>query len=103
MAAYCPICQHEKRAEIDRELFAACYIPSTTPQDDAARTHSSDTIREIANKYHVKVEDLQVHALMHSSMVTLEGEEVGKSITQEVSRREADMLYNTAQEYWVTL
>jgi hypothetical protein len=87
----CSICNHPQRQAIEEMLLVSNYGNETM------------TIPEIANKFKVSVQDLQVHALMHTPLVQLEGSEVGDSIASTVKKREANLLSAMADEYYVTL
>lgn len=87
----CSICDHPRRAEIEKCLLLNDY-------GNAGRSLS-----DIAKEFKVSVQDLQVHAFMHTSMEQLERAEVGESIASSVKKREANLLSAVADEYYVTL
>ena len=89
----CKICEHAQRADIEAALFASDYGTGT----------ESISLQDIAKQYKVSVQDLQVHALMHTPMTQLEDAAVGASISASVKKREADLLAQAAQEYFNTL
>jgi len=86
----CSICEHASRKAIEEHLLTFNY------------GNEGMTLKNIAEKFSVPVSDLQVHALMHSSIVALEGSE-GASLVQDIKKREAGVLSQVIDEYWVTL
>lgn len=90
----CSICSHENRAAIEEALMVSNYGNETF------------TLKDIAEKYELDVQDLQVHALMHTPLIKFESSDVENtftSIASEVKKREANILSDVADEYWITL
>lgn len=87
----CVICEHPKRKEIEEFLLFSNF------------GNDKMTLADIAQKFSVKLEDLQVHALMHTPLSRLEDERIGVSIAAELKKSEAAQLNALAEEYWVTL
>lgn len=87
----CVICNHPERRAIEEHLLVSNYGTE------------SMSMSEIAEKFDVSVQDLQVHALMHTPIVQLEDDTVGDSIAGAVKKREANLLSAMADEYYVTL
>ena len=85
----CSICEHSSRRSIEEHLLTFNY------------GNEGMTLSEIAKKFQVSITDLQVHALMHSKAAALESE--GASLVQDIKKREANLLNDTAEEYWATL
>lgn len=88
----CSICNHPKRAEIEKACllrnFGDCEV----------------TLRDIAQEFAVDLKDLQVHVLMHipleeSATETVKGTQ---SIAGKIKMREADILRNVMEESYVT-
>lgn len=87
----CVICSHPERKAIEEYLIASDYGSNNM------------SMKEIADKFKVNVQDLQVHALMHTPIAQLEGDAVGDSIAANVKKREANLLSSMADEYYITL
>lgn len=87
----CAICNHPDRKAIEEYLLTSNYGTGDI------------TMADIAKKFNVNIQDLQVHALMHTPITQLEGDNVGASIAAEVKKREASLLSAMADEYYVTL
>ena len=89
---HCAICDHEKRADIERE----CLL----------RTFSDEqvTLADIAKKYGVDTKELQVHVLMHIPLDESNTETVqaSESIAGRIKMREADILRQVMEESFVT-
>lgn len=90
--ATCNICNHPKRAEIER----ACLLR------DFGDTEV--TLRDIAEEYKVDLKDLQVHVLMHIPMeeANADANAVGQSIAGEIKKREAEILRQVMEDSYVT-
>lgn len=88
----CSICNHPKRAEIEKACllrnFGDCEV----------------TLRDIASEFAVDLKDLQVHVLMHIPLEesTSESLEFTQSIAGKIKMREADILRNVMEESYVT-
>ncbi len=91
---YCPVCQHNKRAEIEHHLLTYNF------GDEG--TSGALTLEEIARKYSLKVVDLQVHTLMHSSLAQEEQGSKG-SLVADIKKSEANLLSQAAEDYFMTL
>lgn len=88
----CKICNHKKRAEIERACLLRNYGDTEV------------TLRDIAREYGVDLKELQVHVLMH---IPLEESARAKkddtvSIASEIKRREADILRSMMEDTYVT-
>ena len=84
----CAICNHPDRYLIEKALA------------------KSDTIdlSEIAKNFDVNENDLKVHILMHTSLISSTDEQIEKeSIARSIKKKEADMLTSVANEYLTTL
>ena len=88
----CSICNHPKRAEIEK----ACLLR------DFGDTEV--TLRDIANEYDVDLKDLQVHVLMHMPLEESNVESIEKcdSIVNQIKMREAEILRNVMEDSYVT-
>lgn len=88
----CSICNHPKRAEIER----ACLLR------DFGDTEV--TLRDIAREYKVDLKDLQVHVLMHLPLeeANAQNANTAESIAGEIRRREADILRQVMEDSYVT-
>lgn len=84
----CSICSHPQRAQIENVILNA---PST------------ETLEQLAEEYSIDVQDLQVHALMHSSIGVNNTTEVQDSIARRSKLQEMDLLLTAANDYMVTL
>lgn len=88
----CSICNHPKRAEIEKACllrnFGDCEV----------------TLRDIAQEFDVDLKDLQVHVLMHIPLEEKNDEsmETTQSIAGKIKMREADILRNVMEESYVT-
>lgn len=88
----CSICNHPKRAEIEKACllrnFGDCEV----------------TLRDIAKEFDLDLKDLQVHVLMHIPLEESAGESVEstQSIAGKIKMREADILRNVMEESYVT-
>lgn len=89
---HCEICNHAKRAEIEK----ACLL----------RTFGDNqiSIADIAKEYGVDAKELQVHALMHIPLEEGNEETVQatQSIAGKIKMREADILRQVMEEQFVT-
>ena len=84
----CAVCTHDKRVEIDTALL------KMTPESGTL------TLERIAEAYDVTIEDLQEHALFHTSFNC---EPDGDSIVRQIKMREADMLSSMAVDQLTTM
>lgn len=84
----CAVCDHAKRVDIETALF------KMTPESGTL------TLEKIAEAYDVTIEDLQEHALFHTSFNC---EPNGDSIVRQIKKREADMLAAVAMEQLATM
>ena len=88
----CPVCVHEKRAEIENAIL------------NIGSENSEYTLTNIAELYGLQEQDLRVHALMHNPLGTAVEAGVGRdSLARRLKLKEADMLSAAANEYMVTL
>lgn len=85
----CVVCQHDQRADIENELLCRQWGAE------------GFTLESIAEKYKVPERDLQVHALMHLPVQVVRGE--AESIAQKINMTEAEVLRQTASNYYITL
>ncbi len=88
----CSICNHPKRAEIER----ACLLRNFGDTDVS--------LKDIAKEFDVDLKDLQVHVLTH---IPLESEACSdlnttESLAGKIKMREADILRNVMEESFVT-
>ena len=86
----CIICSHPQRLEIDEELLARNW------------GESSVTLASIVEKYKVPLGALQQHAVLHFQAPVMDSEQQA-SITDKIKFREADLLKETASEYYLTM
>lgn len=108
MVGACKVCTHPMRAEIENAILA---LTTSGPSDKY-------TIETIAEQYDVPVDDLKMHAMFHTPLVSdaditaiethtqlepTEAEPKGTSLTRKMRLREADMLATVANEYLVSL
>lgn len=107
MASTCKICNHPERAAIENAILAL-----TT-----SGSGSEYTIETIATQYDVPLDELKMHAMFHTPLVsdadikaleqrapTDESEKPkGDSLTRKMGLREADILATVANEYLVTM
>lgn len=87
----CKICTHEKRAEIENALLSI------------STDNTAVTLQTISENYHVTVNDLKLHALMHAPMGYVDRGDEQDSIARKIKLKEADMLNAVVNEYMVTL
>lgn len=86
----CSICAHYKRAEIENAIL------NMSPENTEL------TLESIAKDYNVQLNELKIHALMHTQIVTgAPGEQT--SIARQLKLKEADILASVVTEYMVTL
>ena len=85
----CTICNHKDRTSIENELLCRQWGAEDF------------TLESIADKFSVPIRDLQVHALMHIPVQTITGDTT--SIAQKINMAEADILRQTAANYFITL
>lgn len=109
MLVACKICEHPDRVAIENAILA---LTTSGPSERY-------TIEAIAEQYDVPVDDLKMHALFHTALVSdadiaaieehapAEPDEQDKakggSLTRKMRLREVDMLSTVANEYLVTL
>lgn len=88
----CKICNHKKRAEIERACLLRSYGDTEV------------TLRDIAEQYNVDLKELQVHVLMHIPLQESNAKttEATVSIAGEIKRREADILRQVMEDSYVT-
>lgn len=88
----CSICNHPKRAEIEK----ACLLRNFGD--------SEVTLRDIAQEFSVDLKDLQVHVLMHIPLEEAASESVEQtqSIAGKIKMREADILRSVMEDSYVT-
>lgn len=88
----CTICDRLDRTTIENALISM--LPSMT-------------IEDIANRFDVDVEELKMHALFHTPLVSLDdlsdSENKHNSLVRSMKLKEADMLAEVSAEYLVTL
>ena len=84
----CVVCNHPYRAQIENAILNA---PST------------ETLEQLAKEFNVSIEDLQVHALMHSPIGADTSNIDQESIARKSKIREMDLLLAAANDYMVTL
>lgn len=106
----CQICEHAQRAEIENAILA---LTTSGPSERYS-------IEDIASQYDVSLDELKMHALFHTPLVSdedikaieakapaaAEGVETkprGDSLARKMRLREADVLSTVANEYLVTL
>lgn len=106
----CQICAHAQRAEIENAILA---LTTSGPSERYS-------IEDIAGQYGVSLDELKMHALFHTPLVSDEDikaieakapaatEEIetkprGDSLARKMRLREADVLSTVANEYLVTL
>ena len=88
----CSICNHERRAEIEKACllrnFGDCEV----------------TLRDIAAEFELDLKDLQVHVLMHIPLEESNTEAVDStaSIASKIKMREADILRQVMEDSYVT-
>ena len=90
----CMICSHPQRREIEDYLMTF-----DTPG-------FSMSLKEIAAKFGVGLQDLQVHSLMHAASMRVEDAPLPEGITSisaDLKKSEASLLYTVAQDYLHTL
>lgn len=91
----CKICNHKKRAEIERACLLRNYGDTEV------------TLRDIAEQYNVDLKELQVHVLMHIPLQESNARLAGpdsptQSIAGEIKRREADILRQVMEDSYIT-
>ena len=88
----CSICTHFQRADIENALLS---MSSDNPEV---------TLEAIAEDYHVTLNELKVHALMHTQMgISPDAAQQAPSIARQLKLKEADILSAVINEYMVTL
>lgn len=88
----CSICNHSKRAEIER----ACLLRNFGDTEV--------TLKDIAKEFDLDLKDLQVHVLMHIPLEDVNNENMEKveSIASKIKNREAEILHNLMENEYVT-
>lgn len=88
----CSICNHPRRADIEK----ACLLRSYGSTDV--------TLKDIAKEYDVDLKDLQVHVLMHIPLeeATTDDLTATNSIAGKIKLREADILRQVMEDSYVT-
>lgn len=88
----CSICNHPKRAEIEK----ACLLRNFGDTEV--------TLKDIAKEFGVDHRDLQVHVLMHQALEDQNESEAEKvtSIADKIKMREADILHQVMEESLTT-
>lgn len=84
----CTVCNHSKRDEIELALFRM------------SSGNATGTLTRIAAEYDISIEELQRHALFHTSFNC---EPDGDSIVRQIKMREADMLAAAAMDQLETV
>ena len=92
MPMTCSICNHPKRAEIER----ACLLRNFGSTDV--------TLADIAIEYKLDLKELQVHVLTHIPLeeANRDNKEQSISIASEIKRREADILRQVMEDHYIT-
>lgn len=85
----CTICNHPKRTEIENALLCRQWGAE------------GFTLESISDEFSVPIRELQVHALMHLPVQTVQGDT--SSLAQKINMSEAEMLRQTASNYYGTL
>lgn len=83
----CTVCDHALRENIERALFRAA----------KNKEQGGLTLEQIANEFDVSVEDLQRHAMFHSSLNSED------SLIRQIHMREADVLAETVMDNALTM
>jgi hypothetical protein len=86
----CVICKHPERKEIEEALLSRGWGDPTV------------TLQALASQFKVPLQALQIHSVVHFSMPTIENP-TKESISDKVKFREAELLRETAAEYYYTL
>lgn len=88
----CSICNHPKRAEIER----ACLLRNFGDTEV--------TLKDIAKEFDLDLKNLQVHVLMHIPLEDVNNENMEKveSIASKIKNREAEILHNLMENEYVT-
>lgn len=88
----CSICNHPRRAEIEK----ACLLRNFGDYEVS--------LRDIAKEYNVDLKDLQVHVLMHIPLEesATESVEATQSLAGKIKMREAEILRSVMEESYVT-
>jgi len=86
----CPICNHDKREEIEQKLLC--------------RT-AEVGLDQIAQEYNVKVLDLQVHSIMHNSLIAAKEDPKAEpsTLVEKIRFKEGEYIRNTIMDYQSTL
>lgn len=89
----CSICNHEERAAIENALL------NMDPKSETMN------VEAIAKHFDVKVQDLKIHAMMHTPLGVSDQDfqQSRESIVSGVRKKEIEMLEQVAQDYLVTL
>ena len=109
MARACPICDRSDRAEIENAILSM------------TSSGEGKTIEQIAEAFGVEVEQLKMHAMFHTPLVSAEDLEpqvksslknydevevepkYRDSLTRKMRLRETDVLNEVTNEYFITL
>lgn len=83
----CTVCDHAHRENIERALFRAA----------KNKEQGGLTLEQIADEFDVNVEDLQRHAMFHSSLNSED------SLIRQIHMREADVLAETVMDNALTM
>lgn len=100
MSDTCRICSHADRAEIENAILN---LTADSPSNGVS------SIEMIADQYSVPLDELKMHALFHTPLIScddldLTDEQPQKtSLTRKMKLKEADMLASVSREYLVTL
>lgn len=87
----CPICNHIQRAEIEQKLLYRSAGDGTV------------TLEQIATEYKVRVLDLQVHALMHTSVISQSESGEATTLVQAIKFKEGEYLRQSIIDYQLTM
>lgn len=97
----CSICNHVNRAAIEIAVL------------NCSSDKNSKTLQQIADEYHISLNDLKIHMVMHATMglndlefdSTTDGttKEPTPTIARKCKVREADILGEVVNEYLVTM
>lgn len=99
----CPICNHPNRSAIEIAVL------------NCSSDKNSQTLQQIADEYHISLNDLKIHMVMHATMGlndiinsdstgdNNEAKEPTPTIARKCKVREADILGEVVNEYLVTM
>lgn len=102
MSDTCRICNYADRAEIENAILN---LTADSPSNGVS------SIEMIAEQYSVPLDELKMHALFHTPLISCEDLEIPAgterpqktSLTRKMKLKEADMLASVSREYLVTL